>query len=531
MAGIRKFQDPYDPVESFKVRAKLSSSLMRGLLDYGKKLYERGFYFIDDKYLLGEDLMILNRSDGADSNFFVFIRKKSKNELDIFFSNPYLNKDMSKGDQILHNIIDDNQRVAEQIEDAFKKTMVMSHLKPTDQYWGAFHSHIGTINGEKVWDDGTTDSRNWILQSMLWNHDFHALTSHNWTHNEERLNFMDQRCAAGNLVLIPAWENTTTISDRVRSPHILVFCKDIPTAMKAKYEFLSKKIINNDPKKDEVTPVLSGVPGPIGQHLEYLRSLHINDEAALFIAHPSSSNSGIDILDPSVIKEVGEMQAWDLLFEFADGIEQFNFKELGTGSPSGDFINKIKHMMVNDGYLAPATHMAINWYIGELGKRNGLFVLANQDDHYQPPIDSSIFSDYSYGYNKITLTQAALDYFRKERRKPRPDEIVYGLIHKKARKEDEENSFSIEPITFTEMDENGIKLFKSREMGKLDKVRLWLKSEPDYYWNIAKLQFKYWFSSKKQKQEIKKEIAKAKAFNAKVEESNRFLSIISNRFK
>ncbi len=531
MPGISKFEDPHESIDFFKARTNLSSSLTRGLLEYGKKLYNQGFYFINDKYLLGEDLMILNRSDGADSNFFVFIRKKSQNKVDVFFSNPYLNKNMSKGDQIFHNLLDDDQRVEEQVEEIFKITMTISKLKPTDQYWGAFHSHIGTINGERVWDDGTTNDRDWILQSMLWNHDFHALTSHNWTHNEERLGSMDQHCAAGNLIFIPAWENTTTISDRVKSPHILVLCKDIPTAMKAKYEFLSKKIIQNNPKEDKVTPILSGVPGPLSQHLEYLSALHKNDEAALFIAHPSSSNVGIDILDPSVMKEMGEMRAWDLLFNFADGIEQFNFKELFTGSPSGEFISKIKHMMVNEGYLYPPTHMVINWYVGEIAKKRGLFVLANQDDHYQPAIDSSILSDYSYGYNKIVLTKTVLDRFRKEKRKPRSDEIVYGLIHKKLRKEDEENSFSIEPVTFTEIGEYGIRLFKSRELSTWNSIRLWLKSEPNYYWNIAKLQFKYWFSNKKQKQEIRKEIVKAKAFNSKVEEGNRFLSIISNRFK
>jgi hypothetical protein len=379
---------------------------------------------------------------------------------------------------------------------------------------------MGTINGERIWDDGITDHENWILQSALWHHDFKALTSHNWTHNEERLNFLNERCSSLNITFIPGWENTTTIEDRVMSPHIVVLCRDIETAMAAKYEFLVNKLKNNE--GEVVTPILSGVPGPVTRHLSYLKHLHNLGKAALFIAHPSSQNRGIDILDPELRKYISDSEVYDILFNFADGVEQFNFRELDSREVS---LLYIMRMIEHDLGLKfeKLNHMAINYYIGEIAKKKGLYVLANQDDHYQPSIESGLLSDYSYGYNKFVIPIDAFEYFKKNGRKFNSSEFVEAIINKKLIIEDGNEKkyfdFSLSPVVAVSVNEDKVQLFENRKAGMLEKIRLWLASKPAYYWNIAKLQFKYWFADKEQKKEIKKELEKAKAYYLRTSES------------
>jgi hypothetical protein len=168
--------------------------------------------------------------------------------------------------------------------------------------------------------------------------------------------------------------------------------------------------------------------------------------------------------------------------------------------------------------------MAINYYIGEIAKKKGLFVFANQDDHYQPPIDSEILSDYAYGHNKLTLSPSVFNALKNQERKFTAREFVRAILKKNfvvenAEIENESNqmNFSLEPVAAVTIDLQGgkITLFENRKMSTMEKIKLWLASVPAYYWNIAKLQFKYWFADKEQKKEIAKELAKAKAYNLK----------------
>ena len=513
------YTNPKYAVDLFKLRTKMSRNFAKSFLSFSKKLYEEGYYFIADKYLTDMDLLILNRSKGAESNFFVFIKSKSKDEIEVFFSNPLYDAKVKKEDLILRKIIKENKHMDLQFDSVISLISEYSKIKPFNEYWGNLHSHIGTINGERVWDDGITDSRNWLLQSMLWHHDFHALTSHNWTHNEERLEFLKSHCDAANITFIPGWENTTTIKDRIESPHILVLCDSIETAIQAKYEFLSKKLENN--KGEKVTPILSGVPGPIEKHLSYLKHLNISGKAALFIAHPSSQNKGIDILDPELRKYISDIELYNILFNFADGVEQFNFKELDS---KGVKLLYIMRLIESDLGLKfnELNHMSINYYIGEIAKKKGLFVLANQDDHYQPDIESGLLSDYSYGYNKLTISIATFEYFKKQNRKFDSSEFVNAIIKKKFifREENEEKieDFSLSPVAAVSINHNNIELFDNRKSSKIEKIKMWMNSEPAYYWNIIKLQFKYWLADKKQKKEIKNELEKARAYNIKIED-------------
>ncbi|MEM4589698.1 MAG: hypothetical protein QXK21_00310 [Candidatus Micrarchaeia archaeon] len=509
--GEIEYKTPYDAVEAFKYKTNLEWPLTKTLIEIGKDLYKECWFFIEHKYILKNNLLVLNRSKGAESNFFIFVKAKSKNELDIFLSNPSKDKDIQREDLILHHSIkssDNKDEIIKEIRKLIAKIKAYAEMKPLNEYWGNLHSHIGTINGERVWDDGITEDENWFLQSMLWHHDFHALTSHNWTHNEERLKFIDKMCSSANIVFIPGWENTMTVKDRVKSPHILVLCKNIQTAMKAKYEFLSKKL---EGKEGVVTPVLVGVPGPYTKHLNYLKSLHDNLEAALIIAHPSSQNAGIDILDPSIFELIGEKETLKILFNFADGIEQFNFHEVKSGMTRNPTISKFIPRLEGQN-KHPLSHMVVNYFAGEHGKKIGLLTFANQDDHYQPNIDSNLISDYSYGYNSLILKVETFKHFQALARKFNSEEFVHALI--KRRMPNCEEEIEINPVAFLEIKENeDIDFWENRKKSKMEKIKEWINTQPGYYWNIAKLQFKYWFGNKEQKKEIMNELEKAKSYN------------------
>lgn len=508
------YSTPYNAIEAFKQKTGISWPLTKALIEAGKDLYKNGGYFVDHKYILKNNMLVFNRSKGAESNFFIFIKAIDKDEIDIFFSNPSKDKNVKREDLILHHKIKESKDLNEILNNirlAIEKIKVYSEMKDLNEYWGNLHSHIGTINGERVWDDGISEDEDWFLQSMLWHHDFKTLTSHNWTHNEERLKFMDEMCSSANIVFIPGWENTTTIVDRVKSPHILVLCKNIEVAMKAKYEFLSQKLDEKSIKGETVTPVLVGVPGPYSKHLEYLKKLHDNLEAALIIAHPSSKDPGIDILDPDNFERLGEKETLKILFKFADGIEQFNFHEVKSGMARNRAIhNFIPRLEGNNKH--PLSHMVVNWFAGMHGEEMGLLAFANQDDHYQPDMYSNLISEYSYGYNSLILKVETFKHFKSLGRKFNSEEFVYSLIKRKIPGSEEE--IEIKPVVFLEFKEKeDIDFCESRKKTKLEEIKSWMSTKPAYYWNIAKLQFKYWFGSKEQRKEIKNELEKAKSYN------------------
>ena len=146
MKEFQMYLNPAHAVNSFKIRTGISNKLSNAFLLFSKRMYEEGYYFIADKYLNGENLLILNRSRGAESNFFVFIRTKKKDELEIFFSNPLFDPKVKKENLIVKRIIKEN----EDLENKFLFTILVikehSKIKPIDEYWGNLHSHIGTIH-------------------------------------------------------------------------------------------------------------------------------------------------------------------------------------------------------------------------------------------------------------------------------------------------------------------------------------------------------------------------------------------------
>jgi hypothetical protein len=90
------YENPEDAVSLLRIRKNLSKTLASSLLALSKELYEKGYRFVADKYLLKEDLFILNRSSGAESNFFVFIHAKKNDEIEVFFSNPSFSPNIPK---------------------------------------------------------------------------------------------------------------------------------------------------------------------------------------------------------------------------------------------------------------------------------------------------------------------------------------------------------------------------------------------------------------------------------------------------
>ncbi|MCS7109220.1 MAG: hypothetical protein NZ903_00270, partial [Candidatus Micrarchaeota archaeon] len=146
-------------IETFKTTTGISWNLAKALIESSKEFCEKGYSFVDRNEILRRNLLILNRSKGAESNFFIFIKAKSRDSLDIFFSNPSKEERISRNDLIIHNEIKEEKEIfiiKEKIDRALERANAFANLKEINEYWGVLHSHLGTIKDERIWDDGIT---------------------------------------------------------------------------------------------------------------------------------------------------------------------------------------------------------------------------------------------------------------------------------------------------------------------------------------------------------------------------------------
>ena len=510
---------------------------------------EKGFTEVKDNYFINRDERVFNRSNGTDSNFFVFLKRK-EGSLTIFYTNPidkgsYL--DLKKEKILVSYKL--GPKSEGEISEIVNEIMEFSSYKNPNEYTCFLHSHLGKINGEAIWGDGISDDKNWIRQSMLWNCDYHALTEHNWTQGEERLNFLKDRLNSAGIVLIPGWENTTTVTDLVKSPHILVYCADIKTAMKAKYEFLSKKL---EKKTGYVTPILSGVPLPFDTHIEYLRGYQEKGEMATIIPHPFSTLPGIDIFDPAIISLLGYEKCWEISW-LTTGIEKYNGLEshnlLNFNMP--DEKKDCKTEVLNDLRLRLSANKLpvflsppmLNYYFGLVAEKQILkgekpkWAIYGHDDHYVPDISANVIGAYGLGFTKYTIPFDIYNALALKKRKPNSEEFVYSMAKgsfpdtnktdtnqvdtnqtdtNKTVNSQKVQNVSFKAIAYSKMTPKGPDTIKERKNSKLSEINQSIRFKAGFYFNIAKLQVAYWFSSKGHKERVAKELAKAKAYQLRV---------------
>jgi len=466
----------------------------------GKLVVENGYRCISDPYLCGENELIFNRSSGAGSNFFVFAEvDRSGKNLQVRFTNPYDGpafSDVPK-DKVIISL---DAASESQIPGIVEKILYFSRFKDTHIYRAALHSHLCYVNGKPLWGDGITDDKDWMRQTMFWNYDIHALTEHNWTQNEERLSFLDQKLSSAGIVFVPGWENTTTVygegrhEPEFKSPHILVYCKDIKTAMDAKEAFLKKKIEGKP--ITSLTPVLCGVPRPFDEHIAFLESGHIKGDFVLVFAHPSSHLPGVDILDPNIIAVLGFEKIWSVL-RMADGVEMYNPGE-GHGSVDYDMTDKLDNdksvvadvlsRMLADHSLAPClSPPMINYMLGLWAEENQRFSVFGHDDHSLPGIGTPCA--YGYGHTCYMVGPTTMAMLRAAGRKPTSSEFVQSIALKMFPGTAEE--VSLRAFGYMKMTPKGPVIIKSRKQAWLGEIIGDASSFIAYSAHVAKLQLKY----------------------------------------
>lgn len=481
---------------------------------YNKLIYEKGFSAVMDDYFCGKNETVFNRSRGAESNFFVFV-KDFGNRLNLIFTNPI--EDSTSFEVKRENILIKLEISSEaQVADVVDKIAYFSKYKEENVYRCFLHSHLGYINGGAIWGDGITKDRNWIRQSMLWNCDFHALTEHNWTQNEERLGFLNEKCAAAGIVFVPGWENTTTVEDLIISPHLLVYCADIDVAMRMKAEFLIKKL---QKKVGLVTPVLCGVPLPFEEQIEFLRKHQERGEIFVVVAHPFSTLPGIDLFDPEIIHKLGYNKIWDVL-GFAKGVEMYNGSEVhcklnfdfsdGLMDRHSDVAEDLKKRLIFNGLNPYFSPPMLNFLIGKIMKKAGKWTVYGHDDHYVPDIDKNHVGLYGQGHTDYVLTQNTFQKLVFKGRKPTSREFVQSCATGKF---SDGEDVSLEAVAYARMTEKGPEVVDERKPSFFGRILEKIEVAPAYYGRIVMLQLKYWLADKKQKEEFAKELEKARSYN------------------
>ena len=506
------------------------------------RLYEAGFKAISDDWVTG-DYIIFNRSQGAKSNFFIFVDISKGKKINVLFTDPRDDEKAIelKRDQLIVKMQFDNAD-EKKVGECLNRILNASNGKKENEYYIHTHGHMGEIYNpvemrwENIWDDGISKDIENIRQAMLWNFDVYFLTSHNWAHNKLRLGWLNREFGACNITFGPGVEITMPykVNDKEGKlidvnlwlgPHILVYFANMDVAMKIQYELLAEKLRQNTGK---ITPILCGPPIEIEKQLEFLRSYHDAGLVAIAIAHPFSKLPGIDIFDPAVIKALGYEKIWNIvLSDIVDAIEEYNGAEynceLDFSFENDKDNNERKEKMMPDvaaalrnrlrkagfpDYLSPPN---LNRYVGEFCKKFGKFAFYGHDDHAMPPLGDICV--YAHGHTKLTIPDKTFSLLKSEDRKLTAAEIVKA-ISKKEFDSGERAEFSA--IAFTKDTDKGPEVVAERKETKLEKIVSEIRSQIPYISNIAANTIKYFtakiFGNKIMGEEYLKEVEKAKAY-------------------
>jgi hypothetical protein len=542
---IKAYAGPQEAVAS--IQAKLSKKpLLEFATNYVTKLYEQGFYAVADRYIQGNNRIIMNRSKGAESNFFSILEVNSLSSgCSVYFSDPNTGEEALKssgnivykyGGGILRAIFGGYDNPSKGTEIA-NKTLEFASTKKENEYRCYLHSHLGYVNvngdNQALWGDGRTQDKNWILHTMLAHGDVHALTEHNWTQNEERLNALKEHCDAANITFIPGWENTTTVvypstsaEDLVKAPHILCFCANINVAMQMKQEFLIKKLKQDVP----ITPIFCGVPAPFDEHIAFMKKYHDQGILGIVIAHPFSTLPGIDLCDPENVGKLG-VKKIKSIFEFADGVEMHNGAEthgqlnLEISSEKEGFKQGFKDWLIGEllkhGSSSYLSAPNLNWLMGKMADENGKSTTYGQDDHQLFDIGPGYISTYNQGHTKMLIPEQKFQKLKEESRKLDSEEFVKAMILKKF--ESTVEPVELKAFAFANMTDKGPEIVEERRKTTLGNIVEKVRSVP-YYTNVGKLTLQYWYAThiiknEKQIAEIAKELEKAKSYNLKPSKS------------
>ena len=537
-SAIKAYPGPQEAVNSVKIGKK---PLVEYATNYVSRLYDKGFYALADPYITGDKRIILNRSRGAESNFFAIV-EVGPSSVTSYFTDPRTGEDgiglkkddvivkQKYGGGVLRFIFGGYGNPAKGLE-AADKTIETSNLKPINEYRCYLHSHLGSVlvNGkeEVIWGDGRTEDKDWILHTILAHGDVHALTEHNWTQKEERLMPLKERLGAANIVFIPGWENTTTTvypnpsaEDLVKAPHILCYCANIEMAMKVKQEFLMKKLRTDTP----ITPIFCGVPAPFDEHIEFMRKYHDQGLIGVVIAHPFSLMPGIDLCDPNNINKLG-MEKIKSVFAFADGVEMYNGGEnhsklnidLTSKKDYGGLARWVRYELDKRHMPLYPSAPNLNQLMGKMAEEGGKHSIYGQDDHLLRDIGPDCISLYNQGHTRLVVPEQAFGYLKGQGRKITSEEFVHLLI--RGTLEITNEATVLRAIAFANSTGDGPDIVEARKDGAVGKVLEKIRSLP-YYANVVKLTIQHLYAKnvlkdEKKIEEIAKELEKEKSYNLK----------------
>ena len=528
MGGTGKYASVQERLSTVRFSRKPLREFTETIL---KKLCDEHNWRIED--VMGssdKQLIVVNRSDGAISNFFTFITVDGSG-VNVFLTDPrdgddaiYLKRDEVTINRryecgFFRNLSGAYETPRKAIAIA-EMVLNLSKLKPENSYYSFTHAHIGSINLKEVWDDGTTTDLNWRLARMYAHADFCPLTSHNWTHGADKREHMTKACAMNNMVFVPGCEITATITDNFRSPHILVYCINDGVAEEVK-KFLARKL---DPKEQGmITPTLCGPPGPFEDIMDFLVKLRDEGKIAIAIAHPASTIKGIGIIDPTNIRLLGEKQLWDVIFVLADAVESCNFSDShsaidfdmadGLRDKHSAFLDSLLKRMRSFGLRPYPSPAMINCYIGREARERNKWTFAGQDDHTQRMLRPGYFTDMLKGHTRFTITEATLERLKKAGRKPTAEEFVRSIVAHKFPLTEEPVEF--QAVTFTNMTDKGPVVVDARMPTTSEKCIAFFREDLPQLWRYAEGQLKYWLGDEEQKREIDAERRKAYAKSSK----------------
>lgn len=530
MAKIVAYSGPEEALR----RLRLSGSSQNAARTIVKTLMSKGWHAVNDEVFFGAAPQLwMNRSPGAESNYNVCMLGRASNSFDVLFTDPRRDGNalrLERDSVLIHKTFSDgairrffgmhdSQKKASEI---VNRILYESSLKPTNVYFAYLHSHWGSIRGKGIWDDGTTPYERAVSQLLLHNVDVFSLTSHNWPHDIERLKFLTELFAAFNVVFVPGFELTATIADPAASPHLLVYCRDPEAAMELKDVLLIPKLLGGG----LVTSTLRGPPPPIEKILEILDRFHKEGKIAMIWAHPASTLPGIDLLDPANVYQLRQkgMDPLKLMFEFGDGVEQYNasdrHRELdfdltdGKRDLKSDFPAELREALgiPSEELLTPAN---IGYYSGLEAKRRDKIAIWSPDDHFLPALISTLtgranISDFAMGRMELELQVEDLMRMKSEGDEKFTAADVVSMMRTRV--------FPLtgtpvvfRAVAFAKNTGRGPEYVRARMPGPFEGAVQWLCAEPAYALGIAGKQLKYWLADPEQKKEIENELKKAKA--------------------
>ncbi len=383
-------------------------------------LEQKGFYQVHDSVLVKENERIFNRSAGAQSNFFVFVRNDPHTgKVSVEYYNPAIGPDADKLPTKEVVVVSDSRgadltwadRIANRIAE-------VAAAKPDNVYFGCMHGHWGFVKDRALVpsiDDGLSHDYDVIRQMMLYHIDYDATGPHN--HILPGLDYVTQMEKNVGIVKIPGFELTLPFAPGARNgPHHNIWMADMDTVNSVNDTILKQRSGNYPP----FAPL--GDPDTI---IRQLRDFSMQGRLAIGVAHPAGNLDlpGVGLLNRIAEGDFELYRALEKTKSYAHAIGFFNQTNnnevLKFTNPSEQewalrIVNEHKMMKpaLNSLCIAFALEMA----------KSGLWPYSDNDSHNSHPVNfKSQVDNLGQGHTRITFSEA---FLKGRKEKPGAADVV-----------------------------------------------------------------------------------------------------------